>query len=150
MYRPEMYIPVQRNLSDMASQIQILHLTRRRFLDFLVDDCPLLVPDADVEISCNDLDSDDSGRDESGYMHRHRIREGVHTWSFSYATLSYGDYLYLQNLFAGKETFEFVYQYPGPSSAMKRCRAYCSKHSMTIHNQRQGIFKNYKITIIEC
>jgi hypothetical protein len=31
-----------------------------------------------------------------------------------------------------------------------QCVAYRSKHSLTIHNVRLGVYKNYKFNIIEC
>jgi len=38
--------------------------------DFLIDGRPILLPDGGVEINLEDLDSAESGRDESGVMHR--------------------------------------------------------------------------------
>ena len=37
---------------------------------FLIDGQPMLAPDENVEISVEDIDASDSGRDESGVMHR--------------------------------------------------------------------------------
>ena len=54
---------------------------------YQIDGKPMLAPDHDPEFSFSDLDSSDSGRDESGYMHRVRVREGVGTWGFEYAHL---------------------------------------------------------------
>lgn len=127
-----------------------LRITRNKCWDYVVDGKPLLVPDADIEISQNDLDSDDSGRDESGVMHRHRIREGVKTWGFSYQVLTYGEYCYLESLFRGKQEFEFVFANPDPYGTYKKCRAYRSKSSITLHNSKTGLYKNYKFNIIEC
>ena len=42
---------------------------------FLLDGKPIVAPDEDVEMSFEDLDSAQSGRDESGFMHRIRVRE---------------------------------------------------------------------------
>ena len=135
----------------MKNLIKSMQRTRKDCLDFTVDGMPLPVPDGEVEISVTDLDSDDSGRDESGYLHRHRIREGVTTWSFFYATLTYTDYAYLESLFAGKETFEFVHRQPLPGVYQtKQCTAYRAKHSITLRDQQRGIYKNCKFNIIEC
>ncbi len=41
---------------------------------YKVDGRALLAPDEGVEISLSDLDSSDSGRDESGVMHRFVVR----------------------------------------------------------------------------
>lgn len=116
--------------------------------DWLIDDQPMLSPDQGVEISENDLDSEDSGRDESGIMHRFPVRERVHTWAFSYAVLTAEEYQYIKSLFAGKPTFTFSYR--DDDGEMKQCTAYCSKTSITLHNSKTGIYKNLKVNIIEC
>ena len=51
---------------------------------FQINGAPLLVPDAEVTASYEDLDSADAGRDESGVMHRLPVRFKVGSWSFSY------------------------------------------------------------------
>lgn len=121
---------------------------RKFYFEYLIDDKPLLVPDAGVEISQTDIDAEDSGRDESGFMHRQRLREWVKTWSFVYATLTREEYRYLEHLFAGKA--EFTFQYRDLDGQPRSCRAYCSKNSITLHNVKLGIYKNYKFNIIEC
>lgn len=45
--------------------------------DFQIDGKPILMPDEDADISKADLDSEDSGRDESGVMHRQVVREAI-------------------------------------------------------------------------
>ncbi len=121
-----------------------------RAYDFerLVDGQPLLVPDAGVEFSVSDLDSEDSGRDEAGFMHRSILRSGVRKWGFSYAVLSAEEYRYLMSLFAGKPTF--TYSFRGMDGKPEQCLAYCSNHSISIFNERKGIYKNLKFSIIEC
>ena len=47
------------------------------YYDILVDGQPILVPDADITAEYTDLDSEESGRDESGVMHRIVARRGV-------------------------------------------------------------------------
>ena len=108
---------------------------------------PLLTPDDDLEVSLSDLDASDSGRDESGIMHRIVVREKVKTFGFAYAVLDSVDYVYLLNLFAGKQTFTLSYPENG---AVKTCTAYCSKVSGALHNQKTGLYKNLKFNIIEC
>ena len=114
---------------------------------YKVDGVPLLTPYEGVEISLSDLDASDSGRDESGVMHRIVVREKVRTFGFSYAVLDAEDYAYLLGLFSGKSTFTFSYSENG---ATKSCVAYCSKVSGALHNQRTGLYKNLKFNIIEC
>ncbi|MBR2048275.1 MAG: hypothetical protein IJ960_06720 [Oscillospiraceae bacterium] len=125
-----------------------MQFSRRKYYEYQIDGQPLLVPDADVQISAGDLDAEDSGRDESGFMHRLVVRERVKTWSFSYAVLAHLDYWYLEKLFAGKPDFEFTHR--GFDGQPVTTRAYCSKSSITFHDARRGIYKNYKFNIIEC
>lgn len=125
-----------------------MEFSRRKYYEYQIDGQPLLVPDADVQISASDLDAEDSGRDESGFMHRLVVRERVRSWSFSYAVLNRLDYRYLESLFAGKP--DFVFKYRGLDGQPATTRAYCSKSSITLHDARRGIYKNYKFNIIEC
>lgn len=118
------------------------------FYDFLIDDKPILSPDAGVTISLADLDSDDSGRDESGFMHRVVLREGVKTWGLSYSFLTAEEYLYVTGLFKGKSMFTVTYRDVDGSKAT--CTAYCAKHSIVYQNARTGLYKNLKFNIIEC
>lgn len=113
-----------------------------------VDGLPMLSPDEGVENTQNDLDAEDSGRDESGYLHRIVIREKVNTWGFTYKVLTSEEYSYLMSLFAGKSTF--IFGYLDMDGQIKECEAYCSKNSITIHNPRTDIYKNLKFNIIEC
>lgn len=116
--------------------------------DYKIDGLPLLVPDADVSISQNDLDSSDSGRDESGIMHRQVVRYRVKTWGFNYSTLTVDEYRYMESLFAGKKDFTFSYR--DLDGSLKETRAYCSNNSITYHNAKLGLYKNLKFNIIEC
>lgn len=120
----------------------------RYYQEFLVDDKPLLIPDADVELTLTDLDDSDSGRDESGVMHRILVRERVRSWGFQYSWLTAEEYGYITRLFAGKRVFTFRFR--DADGVWKSCRAYCSNHSITLRDARQGIYKNLKFSIIEC
>ena len=123
----------------------------RAKVDFYqVDGAPLLAPDAEPEFSFADLDAADSGRDESGVMHRVVVREKVGTWSFSYAHLSDGELAYLRGLFAGKAQFSFTHPVFGNSNATETCTAYMSQCSAVWKNQRTGDWRNFKFNIIQC
>lgn len=111
--------------------------------DYTIDGEPMLDCEEGQDTSFQDLDSSDSGRDESGVMHREVVREKVGTWSFSYPILDEEDYNYIMGLLRGKPTFTFGH--PGGS-----CTAYCSKYSLVVHNRRLGLYKNLKFNIIEC
>ena len=123
-------------------------MNRSYYYEFLVDKRPILVPDADITWEYSDLDSDETGRDESGVMHRIVVREGVRKCVLQYATLTRDEYLYMKSLFAGKSEFEVKYRdHDGQVSTF---RAYHSNHSITVHNARTGEYKNYNPSIIEC
>ncbi|WP_294541000.1 hypothetical protein [uncultured Gemmiger sp.] len=123
----------------------------RTKVDFYqVDGVPMLVPDDEPEFSFADLDASDSGRDESGVMHRLMIREKVGTWSFSYSHLSDEDLAYLRGLFVGKVQFTFTHPVFGDSNATETCTAYMSQYSATWKNQRTGQWRNFKFNIIQC
>ena len=110
---------------------------------FLVDGQPLLVPDGPVELSWQDLDSDAAGRDESGYLHRAVLRQGVRTWGFTYGVLTQQERAYLLSLFDGKATFTFT-------SDDGSCTAYCARGEAQLWNRPLGLYKAMKFNIIEC
>lgn len=116
--------------------------------DFRIDGKPMLAPDADVSLSFADLDSSDSGRDESGIMHRIVVRERVATWGFNYSSLTAEEYRYMRSLFSGKPDFPFIYR--DQEGNLVETRAYCSNDSITYHNARLGLYQNLKFNIIEC
>lgn len=123
-------------------------MKREYCYEFMVDGKPLLWPDMNVNVTENDLDSDSSGRDETGNMHRFIIRSGVKTWEFAYAVLDAEDYFYIQKMFKGKATFDFSYR--NPDGSVFVTKAYSSKRSITLRDYVTGEYKNLKFNIIEC
>lgn len=121
---------------------------RQYYFDFLIDGQPILAPDEDVTISYEDLDSEESGRDEGGYMHRIVLREGVKKIPLSYAFLNREEYLYMESLFRGKPSFQVECR--DEHGTPMQFTAYRSKHSITISNVKTGTRKNYNFSIIEC
>lgn len=120
----------------------------RALADFLlVDGAPLYAPDADMEQSFEDLDSDATGRDQSGVMHRVVLREKVGKWSFAYTQLTDAERDYLLGLFRGKPTFAFTY--PGPGGPVTT-RAYMSNYGIAWRDAGRGVWRNLKFNIIEC
>ena len=116
--------------------------------DFLIDGQPILLPDGGVEISLEDLDSAESGRDESGVMHRIVLREKVRKYSLTYSHLNREEYLYTMSLIGGKPTFKVVKLEPDGGTVS--FTAYCTKVGITLQNKRTGVYKNLKLNIIEC
>ena len=121
---------------------------RNYYFDLLIDGQPILVPDADVTISYEDLDSEESGRDEGGYMHRVVLRERVRKFGLSYAFLDRDEYRYMESLFRGKS--QFVVECRDEDGAPLSFVAYRSKYNITVHNAKTGSYKAYSFNIIEC
>lgn len=117
---------------------------------FLIDGQPMLAPDENVEISMEDIDAADSGRDESGVMHRFMVRQGVGKWTFSYAYLTGEEYAYMESLFAGKGSFRFAYPDCTDGGQAKVITAYRSKHGILWQSAVTGQFRNYSFSIIGC
>lgn len=115
--------------------------------DYRIDGMAILVPDENAEIGRSDLDSAESGRDEAGFMHRVVLRSRVKTWSFAYSVLKADEYRYMKSLFDGKSTFSFSYIEDGIRHSTE---AYCSNDSVVFENTRTGLYKNFKVKIIEC
>lgn len=114
----------------------------------LINKKPILTPDCNISLDCNDLDDPDSGRDESGVMHRIVLRRKVKSISLSYSVLSDVEYRYMESLFDGLD--EFTVEYLDRNGLIAEFTAYRSKHSITFHNMNTGVYKNYKFNLIEC
>jgi hypothetical protein len=110
---------------------------------YAINDKAMLVPDGGVEMQFSDLDSGESGRDESGFMHRMVLRSRVRTWGFTYEVLTAEEKAYLESLIAGKATFRF--QNEGAP-----CEAYCAKQEVRLYSRTHGLYKGWKFSIIEC
>ena len=121
---------------------------RKPYYDFLIDGKPVLMPDEGVSISVSDMETEDSGTDESGVLHRFLLREKVLSVSLSYDVLTHEEYRYMRGLVQGKTTFTVTYRDPDGQRAQKV--AYCAGYSLSLHNVRLGLYKGLKIDIQEC
>ena len=110
---------------------------------FTIDGNPLPVPDADVAMSFEDLDAPQSGRDESGFMHRLPVRRKVGVWEFCYSHLSGETYRYLKSILPTGGSFRFC-------SPEGETEAYLSRYSVVWHSARTDTYRNLKFSIIEC
>lgn len=117
---------------------------------FLINNIPMLVPDEEVSLSCEDLDSAASGRDESGVMHRIPVRYKVESWGFSYAHLTEEEKRYMENLFSDGADFAFTHPDRKDASKSVTVRAYRSKYSISWKNAKTGQWSNYGFRIIQC
>ena len=117
---------------------------------FLIDGKPMLVPDADVAVSYEDLDDADSGRDESGVMHRLPVRYKVGSWNFTYSHLTEAEKQYMESIFP--DSADFAFTHPDRLDGAKAVteRAYRSKYSISWKNAHTGLWSNYSFRIIGC
>lgn len=117
---------------------------------FQINGAPMFAPDADIDFSYEDLDDSDSGRDESGYMHRIVVRYKVMSGSFVFSNISEEDYKYMESLFPDEAEFDFTRPSRLDSSVPVTTKCYRSKYGISWHNARTGQWRNYKFNIIEC
>lgn len=115
---------------------------------FLVDGRPMLIPNAGVTIGLEDIESADSGYDESGALHRFVVRQSVESWNFVYDRLTGAEYAYMESLFAGKSTFCFTC--PDGEGNMRRVTAYRSKQSIRWHSAADDLYRDYQFRIKMC
>ncbi len=117
---------------------------------FLINGRPMLLPDAQVGVSYEDVDSADAGRDESGYMHRIMVRCKVASWSFSYGHLTEEEKNYMESLFGDAATFTFTHPDRLDSSKAVETKCYRSKYSLSWRNAKTGLWSGYGFNIIAC
>ena len=120
------------------------------YYDVLIDDLPILTPDAGVTVSREDIISDDSGYDELYVYHSRVVRSGVYKLEFSYSNLSEEDYRYLYYVLLGRNSGEFSCKFRYLFHGDQEITARCSKVSASLHNAETGHYKKLKITIQEC
>ena len=116
--------------------------------EFKINGSPVVAPDTEVSFSKKDVEASDSGKDESGVLHRFLVRSGVKTWGFNYTFLTQEEYAYMENLLGGKASFTFTY--PNDDGTAGTCQAYCTGGSVAIRNIRTGIYGEYSFNIVEC
>lgn len=117
---------------------------------FKINGVPMLVPDAEVEVNYEDLDAADSGRDESGFMHRIVVRYKVGSWKFVYAHLTEEEKQYMENLFPDTDSFKFQHPSRYNSSQTEVTTCYRSKYGISWRNARTGLWRDYSFSVIEC
>lgn len=115
---------------------------------FKINGLPMLTPDEEVQVSYEDIDSADAGRDQAGFMHRIPVRIKVANWNFVYDALTEEEKNYMENLFGDLATFTFTH--PGRDGAATQTLCYRSKYSLSWKNARLGLWRNYSFTVIEC
>lgn len=117
---------------------------------FTINGQPLFAPDEEVDMNFEDLDSDDSGRTETGTMFRIVVRYKVGKWSFEYAGISMDEYIEQEKLFPDAPNFQFGHPSRLDPRVQEVSTCYRSKYSITYQSVVTGFMKNYKFNIIEC
>ena len=117
---------------------------------FTINGKPMFAPDEEVDIQYNDLDASDSGRDESGFMHRIVVRYKLGTWSFVYSHITEEEMQYMESLFEDAPDFTFGHPSRLNSDVMEETTCYRSNYGIAWKSAAQGLWKNYKFNIIEC
>lgn len=116
--------------------------------DFQVDGRPLLMPDAGVAVKKQQLLAADSGRDESGFLHRRLLRQDMRQWDFSYGAVTAGEYRYLMSLFEGRGSFLFSFRAEDGQPQTARC--YWDGCTASLFDTAQGVYKSLKFSVVEC
>ena len=116
---------------------------------FKINGKPMFAPDAGVQISYSDIDSNESGRDEAGNQHRIVVRYDVASLTFNYHHISEEELAYMRSIFPKEPDFLFEYPLPEDSTQTRTVRAYRKQHSILWQNAATGMFRNYKFTITE-
>lgn len=117
---------------------------------YYIDGKPLPPPDQDVQMSFEDLDHADAGRDESGYMHRMVVRYKVGSWNFVYSFLTQKTYSQILSILPQKGTFTFTYPDPEDPTRHKQTTAYLSRYGISWRSAATGLYRNLKFSVIEC
>lgn len=116
---------------------------------FKIDGLPMVAPDQDMPFSYEDIDSADTGRDETGRMHRDVVLFKVGKWAFTYTDISKADYIYMEGLFANKPSFQFTRPKRTDPASSETTECYRSKYSMVSHNLLKQKWTTYSFDIIE-
>ena len=116
---------------------------------FMINGKPLLAPDAPLEVKFEDLDAYDSGRDQSGVMHRLVVRYKVPSWEFRFSNLTQQEKDYLESLFPDEPTFAFTHPDRRTGEAtVTQC--YRSQYGISWRNSATGLYSGYSFRIISC
>ena len=116
---------------------------------FQINGFSMLAPDQGVEMSFQDIDAPDAGRDEGGFMHRSVLRRKVGVWNFVYSCLTKQEYAYMRSLIDAAAG-SFAFTYPGEDGKPKIVTAYLSGYGICWYSAKTGLYRNLKFSVIEC
>ena len=128
----------------------VVSISRAKTDLFQINGKPILVSDGQVGFSYSDLESSDSGTDESGYYHRIVVKHQKASFTFEYAFLTDEDYRYMESLFP--EEPDFLFTHPSRLDPTVAVTSRCFRKNVGINwkNAKTGDWRNYKFTISEC
>lgn len=118
-----------------------------------IDGQPLPEPTAPAEINFNDMESSDSGPDESGVYHRVILRFGVLSCTLTYDYLDNRDCAYLMELLKNKSTFQFTCPVSSEDTDVNHTitrTCYCTNHGAALQRLQHGVWRDMSLKIQEC
>ena len=117
---------------------------------YQIDGKAMIAPDENMEMSFEDIDAADAGRDESGFMHRSLVRRKVGKWSFHYTHLSQEELAYLESILPQEGSFTFTHPALSDCQVAESCTAYLSGYSLLWRGAKSKTYRDLKFNIIEC
>ena len=113
-----------------------------------VNGTAIYVP-TEIDVEHDNIVSSDSGRTESGMMHINWVRRDVRKVDLTYESITAAEVEYMLNLMQGRE-FTFTYY----DNGVKTMSAYCGKCSysqknLSVYANEGGLYKDFKINVIE-
>ena len=123
-----------------------MNLTQR----YKIENTPVVAPNAGVQLRVSDIEAEESGRDESGYLHRVVLRPGLATWTLSYRDLSREEYDYMMALLPGSGSFLFTHPDNADADRSNVSRCCITDIRAGWHNALPGQSRELKITVTQC
>lgn len=111
--------------------------------EYYIDGVPLPLPSGGVKLRRSDLESGESGLDESGFYHKDVLRQGLGRWELSYRDLTPGAYAGLLALLPKQSTFLFSHGEQTTQCCMEDVTAKCRR-------SLQGDVYDLQLTVAEC
>lgn len=112
-----------------------------------VNDEPIYVPDAEIDIQHSNVASEDSGRDETGYMHIIWLRTDVLKVGLKYKLMTGDELKYMRERMQGK-SFSFTF---ANENTVTTIQGYTGEINATLYTRLNGvdIYKDVSINVVE-
>lgn len=114
---------------------------------WMVNSSPIYIPEVDVSVLHSHLAAEDSGRDESGYMHIQWLREDILKVGIKYSMMTGDELSYMRQLMQGKE---FYFTFPNENGTTT-FMGYTGEINATLYTRFNGvdIYRDVTINITE-